>query len=49
MQPAAAGAGRNAEGEEDQEHVRRYGVESSDVFDDDRVVAPESIGDDDDR
>ena len=49
MQPAAAGAGRSAEGEEDQEHVRRYGVESSDVFDDDRVVAPESIGDDDDR
>ncbi|MGB3442960.1 MAG: hypothetical protein WBA97_29815 [Actinophytocola sp.] len=50
MQPAAAGAGgRNADGEEDQEHVRRYGVESSDVFDDERVVAPESIGDDDDR
>jgi PPE family len=47
MQPAAAG--RNQEGEEDQEHVRRYGVESSDVFDDDRVVAPESIGDDDDQ
>lgn len=46
MQPAAGG--RNAEGEEDGEHVRRYGVESSDVFDDDRVVAPESIGDDDD-
>jgi hypothetical protein len=49
MQPAAAGAGRSAEGEEDQEHVRRFGVESSDVFDDERVVAPESIGDDDDR
>lgn len=49
MQPAAAGAGRREEGEEDQEHVRRYGVESSDVFDDERVVAPESIGDDDDR
>ena len=47
MQPAAAGAGRNADGEDDQEHVRRYGVESSDVFEDDRVVAPESIGDDD--
>jgi hypothetical protein len=46
MQPAAAG--RSAEDEEDKEHVRRYGVESSDVFDDDRVVAPESIGDDDD-
>lgn len=48
MQPAAAGAGRKEDGEEDQEHVRRYGVESSDVFDDERVVAPESIGDDDD-
>jgi len=46
MQPAAAG--KSAEDEEDKEHVRRYGVESSDVFDDDRVVAPESIGDDDD-
>ncbi|HEX6356781.1 PPE domain-containing protein [Actinophytocola sp.] len=48
MQPAAAATGKSAEGEDDQEHVRRYGVESSDVFDDDRVVAPESIGDDDD-
>jgi hypothetical protein len=47
MQPAAAG--KKEEGEEDQEHVRRYGVESSDVFDDERVVAPESIGDDDDE
>jgi hypothetical protein len=47
MQPAAAG--KKEEGEEDQEHVRRYGVESGDVFDDDRVVAPESIGDDDDE
>lgn len=48
MQPAAAGGGRGSEGEDDQEHVRRYGVESSDVFDDERVVAPESIGDDND-
>jgi hypothetical protein len=48
MQPAAAGAGRTAEGEDDKEHVRRYGVESSDVFDDQRVVAPEAIGDEDD-
>jgi hypothetical protein len=47
MQPAAAG--RKADGEDDDEHVRRYGVESSDVFDDERVVAPESIGDDDDQ
>lgn len=49
MQPAAAAAGKSEEGEDDKEHVRRYGVESSDVFDDDRVVAPESIGDDDDE
>lgn len=48
LQPAAAAAGRGAEGEDDQEHVRRYGIDSGDVFDDDRVVAPESIGDDDD-
>lgn len=46
MSPAAAG--QRAEGEEDKEHVRRYGVESGDVFDDDRTVAPESIGEDDD-
>jgi hypothetical protein len=46
MQPAAAG--QRAEGEEDTEHVRRYGVESGDVFDDERVVAPESIGNDED-
>lgn len=49
MQPAAAG-GRRGEGEDDQEHVRRYGIDSGDVFDDQRVVAPESIGDEpDDR
>ncbi len=49
MQPAAAG-GRRGEGEEDEDHVRRYGIDSGDVFDDDRVVAPESIGDEpDDR
>lgn len=46
MQPAAAG-GRTADGEEDKEHVRRYGIDSADVFEDDRVVAPESIGDED--
>jgi hypothetical protein len=48
MQPAAAG-GRRGEGEDDQEHVRRFGIDSGDVFDDDRVVAPESIGDDPDE
>ena len=47
MQPAAAG-GRTAEGEDDKEHVRRYGIDSGDVFDDERVVAPESIGDEPD-
>jgi hypothetical protein len=47
MQPAAA-AGRSAEGEDDKEHVRRYGIDSGDVFDDERVVAPESIGDEPD-
>jgi hypothetical protein len=47
MQPAAAG--NRGEGEDDQEHVRRYGIDSGDVFEDDRVVAPESIGDEDDR
>ncbi len=29
--------------------MRRYGIDSGDVFEDDRVVAPESIGDEDDR
>ncbi|HEV7647557.1 MAG TPA: PPE domain-containing protein [Actinophytocola sp.] len=47
MQPAAAG--QRGEGEDDSEHVRRYGIDSGDVFEDDRVVAPESIGDEDDR
>jgi hypothetical protein len=47
MQPAAGG--RRGEGEDDSEHVRRYGIDSGDVFEDDRVVAPESIGDEDDR
>ncbi|MPZ79932.1 MAG: PPE domain-containing protein [Actinophytocola sp.] len=47
MQPAAGG--RRGEGEDDQEHVRRFGIDSGDVFDDDRVVAPESIGDDPDE
>jgi hypothetical protein len=47
MQPAAAG-GRSADGEDDKEHVRRYGIDSGDVFDDERAVAPESIGDEPD-
>ncbi len=46
MQPAAAGGRRD--GEDDQEHVRRFGIDSGDVFEDERVVAPESIGDEED-
>jgi hypothetical protein len=45
MQPAAAG--QRGQGEDDQDHVRRYGIDSGDVFEDERVVAPESIGDED--
>lgn len=43
MQPAAA-AGRGAEGDEDEEHVRKYGVDSDDVFGDDRLVVQSVIG-----
>lgn len=43
MQPAAAG-GRGAEGDEDDEHVRKYGVDSDDVFGDDRMVVQSVIG-----
>jgi hypothetical protein len=43
MQPAAGSARR----EEDEEHVRRYGIDSGDVFDDDRRVAPQALGEDD--
>ncbi|MFD9738499.1 PPE domain-containing protein [Umezawaea sp. NPDC059074] len=43
MQPAAA-AGRGAEGDEDDEHVRKYGVDSDDVFGDDRMVVQSVIG-----
>ncbi|OLF09471.1 hypothetical protein BLA60_20155 [Actinophytocola xinjiangensis] len=46
MQPAAPGG--RADGEDDKEHVRRYGIDSGDVFEDQRVVAPESIGDEPD-
>jgi hypothetical protein len=48
MQPAATG--QRGDGEDDKEHVRRFGIDSGDVFEDERVVAPESIGDEpDDR
>ena len=42
MQPAASGKG--APGEEDDEHVRKYGVDSDDVFGDERMVVQSVIG-----
>jgi hypothetical protein len=45
MQPAASG--RGAPGEEDDEHVRKYGVESDEVFGDERLVVQSVIGDED--
>ncbi|SDC88272.1 PPE domain-containing protein [Actinokineospora iranica] len=45
MQPAAAGAG--APGEDDEEHVRKYGIDSDDVFGDDRLVVSPVLGEDD--
>jgi hypothetical protein len=45
MQPAAG----TAQGEEDDEHVRKYGIESEDVFADDRMVIPSVLGEDDDE
>ncbi len=44
MQPAAAAGGRGAQGDEDDEHVRKYGVDSDDVFGDDRLVVQSVIG-----
>jgi len=41
MQPAATGKG---EGDEDGEHVRKYGVDSDDVFGDERMVVQSVIG-----
>ncbi|MEV0676768.1 hypothetical protein AB0I60_09610 [Actinosynnema sp. NPDC050436] len=41
LQPAA----RSGEGEEDGEHVRKYGVDSDDVFGDERMVVQSVIGD----
>jgi hypothetical protein len=43
MQPAAG----SAKGEDDGEHVRRYGIDSGDVFEDERLIAPSLIGEDD--
>jgi hypothetical protein len=43
LQPATG----SARDEPDAEHVRKYGVESGDLFEDRRMTAPESIGDED--
>lgn len=43
MQPAAAGA----KGEDDEEHVRKYGIDSEDVFGDERMVVSPVLGQDD--
>ncbi len=44
MSPAAGAA--KGEGEEDGEHVRKYGVDSDDVFGDERMVVQSVIGED---
>ncbi|NUT48853.1 MAG: hypothetical protein HOV94_16330, partial [Saccharothrix sp.] len=44
LQPAASGKG--GPGEEDGEHIRKYGVDSDDVFGDERMVVQSVIGDD---
>jgi hypothetical protein len=44
MQPAAG----SARDEEDTEHVRKYGIDSGDVFEDERLISPALIGDEDD-
>lgn len=45
MQPAAG----TAQGDEDDEHVRKYGIEAEDVFADGRMVMPSVLGEDDDE
>lgn len=45
MQPAAT----TARDEEDKEHVRKYGVDATDVFDDDRMTIAPVIGEDEDE
>ncbi|UVS82593.1 hypothetical protein [Actinokineospora sp. UTMC 2448] len=44
MSPAAA----TAPGEDDEEHVRKYGIDSDDVFGDDRLVIDKVLGGEDD-
>ncbi|HEU5474041.1 MAG TPA: PPE domain-containing protein [Actinophytocola sp.] len=46
LQPATTGSAR---GDEDSEHVRKYGIDSGDLFEDDRMTAPALIGDEDER
>ncbi|OZM71441.1 hypothetical protein CFN78_20035 [Amycolatopsis antarctica] len=41
-------AQQNAPDEEDAEHVRRYGIDDADLFNDRRMVSPEVLGHDDD-
>jgi hypothetical protein len=38
-------APRGTGGEEDPEHVRRFGIDDKDLFTDQRMVSPELIGD----
>ena len=44
MSPAASAA--KGEGEEDGEHMRKYGVDSDEMFGDDRMVVQSVIGED---
>jgi hypothetical protein len=44
MQPAST-----AKDEEDAEHVRRFGIDSGDVFEDERLISPSLIGDEDEQ
>jgi hypothetical protein len=46
MQPAVAGA--SARDEDDDDHVRKYGVEADDVFADERLVMQSVLGEDED-
>lgn len=48
MSPAAM-AGGTARDEDDDEHVRKYGVEAEDVFGDERLVIESVLGEDDDE
>ncbi|RKT51607.1 hypothetical protein [Saccharothrix australiensis] len=47
LHPAATA--KNGEGEEDGEHIRKYGVDSDDVFGDERMVVQSVIGDEPER